>query len=128
VNGLGNVVIGYNEPRGAGDDRSGSHNLVIGSQNNFSSYGGFMAGHDVETTTPFSLATFGTGIKLKTTAGFRLEPGTDFDVMAGGLVKMRAGTNLDLGASANFVIKGSGAGNLESAATLTIKGSIVNIN
>ena len=40
VNGLGNVVIGYNELRGAGDDRSGSHNLVFGSRNNYSSYGG----------------------------------------------------------------------------------------
>ena len=128
VNGLGNVVIGYNELRGSGDDRSGSHNLVLGSRNNFSSYGGLMSGHDVETTTPFSIATFGTGIKLKTTAGFRFEPGTDFDVMADGLVRMRAGANLDLGAIGNFVIKASGTGNLESSATMTIKGSVINLN
>ena len=44
VNGLGNLVIGYNELRGAGDDRSGSHNVVVGSRNNFSSYGGLVGG------------------------------------------------------------------------------------
>ncbi len=128
VNGLGNVVIGYNELRGAGDDRSGSHNLVVGSRNNYSSYGGFVGGLQAGTTTPFSISTVGTDIKLKTTAGFRFEPGTDFDVMAGSLVRMRAGANLDLGANGNFVIKASGTGNVESSATMTIKGSVVNIN
>jgi hypothetical protein len=128
VNGLGNVVIGYNELRGAGDDRSGSHNLVVGSQNNYASYGGLVGGLQAQTTTPFSIATVGTDIRLKTTAGFRFEPGTDFDVMAGSLVRMRAGTNLDLGANGNFVIKASGTGNVESSATMTIKGSVVNIN
>jgi hypothetical protein len=128
VNGLGNVVIGYNELRGAGDDRSGSHNLVVGSRNNYSSYGGFVGGLQAGTTTPFSISTVGTDLKLKTTAGFRFEPGTDFDVMAGSLVRMRAGANLDLGANGNFVIKASGTGTVESSATMTIKGSVVNIN
>jgi hypothetical protein len=129
VNGLGNVVIGYNELRGAGDDdRSGSHNLVFGSRNNYSSYGGLVGGLQAGTTTPFSISTVGTDIKLKTTAGFRFEPGTDFDVMAGSLVRMHAGTNLDLAANGNFVIKASGTGNVESSATMTIKGSVVNIN
>lgn len=44
-NGLGNMIVGYNEVRGAGDDRSGSHNLVVGSQNNYASYGGLVAGY-----------------------------------------------------------------------------------
>jgi hypothetical protein len=49
-NSLGNVIIGYNESRGlnrAGvvlDDRSGSHMLVVGSKNNYSSFGGIIAG------------------------------------------------------------------------------------
>ena len=45
--GLGNLIVGYNEieVRGGGnDDRSGSHNLVVGSRHNFSSYGGLVAG------------------------------------------------------------------------------------
>jgi len=44
VNGLGNVIVGYNEPRGLGDDRTGSHNLVVGSAHNYQSYGGLVAG------------------------------------------------------------------------------------
>jgi hypothetical protein len=44
VNGLGNLIIGYNELRGAGDDRSGSHNLIVGREHNYSAYGGVVAG------------------------------------------------------------------------------------
>jgi len=46
VNGLGNLIVGYNELRPAtGDnDRSGSHNIVVGSLQNYSSYGGLVAG------------------------------------------------------------------------------------
>ena len=45
VNGLGNLIVGYNEVRDAGDnDRSGSHNIIVGRENNFSSHGGFVAG------------------------------------------------------------------------------------
>jgi hypothetical protein len=42
--GLGNLIIGYNELRGTGDIRTGSHNLVVGSKQNYSSYGGLVAG------------------------------------------------------------------------------------
>jgi hypothetical protein len=45
VNGLGNLIVGYNGLRGSGDDRSGSHNIVVGDWNNYSSYGGLVAGY-----------------------------------------------------------------------------------
>jgi len=45
VNGLGNLIVGYNESRGATDDRSGSHNIVGGIRNNYSSYGGLVVGY-----------------------------------------------------------------------------------
>src|SRR5262249_23459141 len=71
TNGLGNLIVGYNELRNdpgsadvrtgylrallapdllsgahnwAADVRTGSHNIVMGSQNNFSSYGGLVVG------------------------------------------------------------------------------------
>ena len=44
INGLGNLIVGYNEARGSGSDKSGSHNLVVGSRHNYTSYGGFVAG------------------------------------------------------------------------------------
>ena len=43
VNGLGNLIVGYNERRGEGDDRTGSHNLIVGSQHNYSAYSSLVA-------------------------------------------------------------------------------------
>jgi hypothetical protein len=43
--GTGNLIIGYNEIRDDGtDDRSGSHMLVLGYENNYLSYGGIVGG------------------------------------------------------------------------------------
>jgi hypothetical protein len=42
-NGLGNLIVGYNETRGE-DIRTGSHNGVVGIQHNFSSFGGLVVG------------------------------------------------------------------------------------
>jgi hypothetical protein len=46
-NGLGNLIVGYNESRavsGGEDIRTGSHNVVVGEQHNFSSSGGLVVG------------------------------------------------------------------------------------
>jgi len=45
TNGAGNLIIGYNEdpPEGV-ENRSGSHNLVVGIDHTFNSYGGFVVG------------------------------------------------------------------------------------
>jgi hypothetical protein len=45
INGLGNLIVGYDEPRSSGSDKSGSHNLVIGRYHNYTSYGGLVAGY-----------------------------------------------------------------------------------
>ncbi|MCP4134979.1 MAG: hypothetical protein GY754_28655 [bacterium] len=45
VNGLGNLIVGYNEARSSGSDKSGSHNIIVGPWNNYSSYGGFVVGY-----------------------------------------------------------------------------------
>src|SRR5205085_5001627 len=44
VNGLGNLIVGYNENPNTPLDRSGSHNLVVGAFHTYSSYGGLVAG------------------------------------------------------------------------------------
>jgi hypothetical protein len=45
ANGVGNLLLGYNEPRHDGDnERTGSHNVVVGMGHNFSSFGGLVAG------------------------------------------------------------------------------------
>ena len=120
ANGLGNVIIGYNEPRGGGDDRSGSHNLVVGSRNNYASYGGFVGGFQSDITTPFSIATSGDRIALKAVSGFSLDVVTSIDLTAGTSAQLRAGTNLDL--------NGAGNTNVRAGNTLVLNGTIVQIN
>ena len=45
TNGVGNLIVGYDEFLGSPDDnKSGSHNLVVGPEHNYSSVGGFVAG------------------------------------------------------------------------------------
>jgi hypothetical protein len=47
TNGCGNLIVGYNESRPAqagGDVRTGSHNIIVGRGNNYSSFGGLDAG------------------------------------------------------------------------------------
>jgi trimeric autotransporter adhesin len=61
VNGLGNVIIGYNELRGTGDDRTGSHNLSVGTRNNFSSYGGIVVGYSNTISGTYATVTGGLG-------------------------------------------------------------------
>jgi hypothetical protein len=43
INGRGNLIVGYNELR-LTDERSGSHNIVVGRYHSYSSFGGLVAG------------------------------------------------------------------------------------
>lgn len=51
TNGLGNLIIGYNENPGA---QTGSHNLILGNQQSFTSYGGIIAGQENTVSGPYS--------------------------------------------------------------------------
>jgi hypothetical protein len=53
TNGYGNLVIGYNEAS-YGQARTGSHNLVVGPEHNWTSYGGLIAGDRNTVTGPYS--------------------------------------------------------------------------
>ena len=44
VNGTGNIIIGYDEDNG--DDKSGSHNLVVGKRHSYTAFGGIVVGYD----------------------------------------------------------------------------------
>lgn len=55
TNGLGNIVIGYNEASDIiGGDRTGSHNLVLGLRNTYESIGGLVGGTDNRIAGPLS--------------------------------------------------------------------------
>jgi hypothetical protein len=70
TNGLGNLIVGYNEPRQANitcdpnlvscaETRTGSHNIVVGKEHNFSSFGGLVVGFQNEISGTFASITAG---------------------------------------------------------------------
>jgi len=63
VNGRGNLIVGYNELRSLPyvDDRSGSHNIVVGSYQNYSSAGGLVAGSWNTISAPYTSISGGSG-------------------------------------------------------------------
>ena len=57
-NGLGNLVVGYGD-WSANTATSGSHNLVLGTDNGFSSYGGLVGGFANDVSAPFAMVLTG---------------------------------------------------------------------
>jgi hypothetical protein len=54
-NGLGNLIVGYNELRSSGTNtRTGSHNIVVGRAHNFSGWGGVVVGVQNEISGAFA--------------------------------------------------------------------------
>jgi hypothetical protein len=60
VNGLGNLIVGYDESNGI-NDKSGSHNLVVGERHSYKSYAGFVAGENNEVSGDYSSVSGGYG-------------------------------------------------------------------
>jgi len=67
VNGLGNLIIGYNEGSGEHIKRTGSHNLVIGPEHAYSSFGGLVVGRENTISAPYASVSGG---RLNTASGF----------------------------------------------------------
>lgn len=70
LTGLGNLIIGYNalgNNQGNGDVRTGSHNLILGDQNNYSSFGGLVAGSDNSISGLYATVSSG---RFNTASGF----------------------------------------------------------
>ena len=57
VNGVGNLIVGYDEDDSS--DKTGSHNLIVGSYNDYSSYGGVVFGEYNSVSGPYSSVTGG---------------------------------------------------------------------
>jgi hypothetical protein len=58
TNGEGNLVIGYDENEGK-HSQTGSHNLILGLEQTFTSFGGIVGGYDNTITGPFASVTGG---------------------------------------------------------------------
>lgn len=59
VNGTGNLILGYDEARTVDSQKTGSHNLVLGRRNNYTSYAGIVGGNDNSITGTYSVAITG---------------------------------------------------------------------
>jgi len=87
VNGLGNLLVGYDEDNG--DDKSGSHNLVVGQNHTYTSYGGFVAGGDNAVTERLASVIGGryntaSGYRTSASGGYHNETSHDYSAAAGG--------------------------------------------
>jgi len=66
VNSLGNVIIGYNEAPSEHIKRTGSHNLVLGPDHAYTSFGGLVAGRENTISAPYASVSGG---RLNTASG-----------------------------------------------------------
>jgi hypothetical protein len=125
TNNLGNLVIGYNELRGPGytDTRTGSHMLVIGKWNNFSSFGGIVTGSYNETSARYASIISGfrsivSGNWSTVTGGAENIASRDFAAVSGGLQNEASGF-------ASWV--GGGAQNRAISDYATVTGGELNV-
>jgi hypothetical protein len=110
TNGVGNLIVGYNESRLVrGDDtdnRTGPHNIVVGQELNFSSFGGLVVGFFNEISGTFASVSGGqqntasgrfasvsggrqntaSGDESSVSGGFNRTPEGQFDWAAGSLL------------------------------------------
>lgn len=60
TNGLGNLIVGYNEVIfSGGDERNGSHNLVVGVAHDYTSFGGLVVGYSNAIRAPYASVSCG---------------------------------------------------------------------
>jgi len=54
INGFGNLIVGYNAPRVNEPNKTGSHNLVVGDNHNYSQFGGLVVGFQNAIASPWA--------------------------------------------------------------------------
>lgn len=120
VNGLGNLIVGYDE--GANAPKTGSHNLVVGTAHSYTSFGGATVGVGNEISAAYASVTGGNGNKASgasasVTGGAGNEATGALSVVSGGISNLASGTNA--------VVSGGGT-NLASGANSTVSGGSSN--
>jgi hypothetical protein len=124
TNGLGNLIIGYNETRGIGlDDRTGSHNLIVGMENNYSLYGGLVAGTNNTISGPFASVCGGYGNLASAT---RASVSGGFNNTASGLFASVSGGGYNT-ASELYASVSGGAYNTASGGASSVSGGESNM-
>ena len=94
VNGTGNIIIGYDE--NTIDDKSGSHNLVVGYGHTYSSFGGIVVGYNNSITGGYSSVSGGSyntasGLSSSVSGGQSNFASGDASSVSGGYNNMASG-------------------------------------
>jgi hypothetical protein len=106
-NGLGNLIVGYNELRPfESNTRTGSHNVVVGMQHNFSSFGGLVVGIFNEISGEFASVTGGGG---NTASGPRSAVHGGLRNIASGLDAVVSGGQVNIASELRSVVSGGSA-------------------
>jgi hypothetical protein len=96
ANGLGNLIIGYNETSSENIKRTGSHNLVIGPEHAYASFGGLVVGRENTLSAPYASITGG---RLNTAS-------KDFASVSGGKNNEAQGLNASVSGGTNNSAQG----------------------
>ncbi len=138
VNGLGNLIVGYNEPPPCPPaticlNRLGSHNVVVGPEHTYTSYGGIVSGDRNRITDIYSVAiggflnrstgsysgTFG-GSGNQATGNFSTVTGGASNTASGGTSHISGGRQND--ATGGFSTVSGGRENTSSGNSATVGG------
>jgi hypothetical protein len=118
ANGLGNLLVGYNEPRQEENVQTGSHNVVVGQGHNFSSFGGLVVGRQNAIRGAFAVVS----------GGFDNTASGASAAVCGGIFNRASGESaavsggFDNTASASATSVSGGAGNTASGESATVCG------
>jgi hypothetical protein len=120
-NGLGNLILGYNEQRPFDlNVRTGSHNVVVGEQHNFSSVGGLVVGVFNEISGEFASITGG---GVNTASGTRSAVHGGLGNTASGMEAVVSGGQANTASELRSVVSG-GVGNIARGIQSTVSGGL----
>jgi hypothetical protein len=135
TNGLGNLIVGYNEPRqvnitcdpnlvSCAETHTGSHKIVVGKEHNFSSFGGLVVGFRNEINGKFASITAGgtntaSGDFSSISGGLQNKASGHFSSISGGGAGTASGFNSSISGEDNNTASGHeawvGGGDLNTA-------------
>lgn len=138
VNGLGNLIIGYNETSSENIKRTGSHNLVIGPEHAYASFGGLVVGRENTLGAPYASITGGrlntaSGLGSSVSGGSVNTASKDFASVSGGKNNEAKGLNASIGggtsnsAQGEFSTVAGGSDNVAGGFASSISGGSGNM-
>jgi hypothetical protein len=137
-NGLGNLIVGYNEPREFEENiRTGSHNVVVGVRHNFSRWGGLVVGRENTISGDFASVSGGdvstaSGFGASVSGGQSNTASGDLASVSGGFNNIASGFNSTISggnsntASGSYAVVSGGNSNTASGAQSSISGGAKN--